>query len=168
MIKLKRLKKIVSHKDLVRWVFWLNDPEVTKYSVQRFKKHTLNSQKRFISKKIKDKSCYLFQIKFKNKFIGVIEIYFHQALNSQCEISYMIGEKKMHGKGLGTKAIKECLKFAKDELNVITVYAGINSKNIQSNKVLRKNFFIKARVNDKYFLIKKMNTNNSILFKKKL
>ena len=168
MIKLNPLKKIVSHKELVRWVSWLNDPDVTKYSVQRFKKHTINSQKRFLSKKIRDKSCYLFQIKFKNEFIGVIEISSLQTSNSQCEISYMIGEKKMHGRGLGSKAIKDCLKFAKYELNVMTVYAGINLKNIQSEKVLRKNFFNKARVNDKYFLIKKMNANNSILFKKKL
>ena len=152
----------------MKWVSWLNDPEVTKYSEQRFKSHTVNSQKKFLFKKIKDQSCYLFQVKFKNRFIGVIEISFLQTSHIQCEISYMIGEKKMHGKGLGTKAINDCLKFAKHELNVRTVYAGINSKNIQSEKVLKKNFFNKARVNDKYFLFKKMNIKNSILFKKKL
>jgi len=168
MIKLNLIKKLVSNKEIEKWISWLNDQSITEFSEKRFKKHTITSQKKFLLEKIKEKSSYIFQIKFKNKFIGVIELSSVNILNKGCEISYMIGEKKMHGKGLGTKAINDCLKFAKHELNVRTVYAGINSKNIQSEKVLKKNFFNKARVNDKYFLFKKMNIKNSILFKKKL
>ena len=43
------LKKIVSSKillkDLKLWISWLNDKLVTRYSNQRFYKHTIYSQK---------------------------------------------------------------------------------------------------------------------------
>lgn len=170
MIELNLLRDLVSHKDFVIWVSWLNDPKITEFSEKRFKRHTVRSQKKFLLKKIKDKYSYIFQIKFRNKFIGVIELSSINIFNKGCEISYMIGEKKMQGKGLGAKAIKVCLDFAKYELNLKTVYAGINYKNIKSEKVLKKNFFNKVLKNSQYYKFKKEQSDikNSILFKKKL
>ena len=98
MIKLFLIKKLVSSKDIEKWLSWLNDENITKFSDKRFKKHTKSSQNKFLKKKINEKNSYIFQIKFKNKFIGVIELSSVNILNKGCEISYMIGEKKMHGK----------------------------------------------------------------------
>ena len=74
----------------------------------------------------------------------------------------------MHGKGLGTKAIKICLEFAKYKLNLKKVYAGINFKNIKSEKVLKKNFFTKINTDNQYYRFKKRNDNieDSILYQK--
>ena len=170
MIKLNLIKKLVSNKEIEKWISWLNDQNITEFSEKRFKKHTITSQKKFLLEKIKEKSSYIFQIKFKNKFIGVIELSSVNILNKGCEISYMIGEKKMHGKGLGTEAIKICLEFAKYQLNLKIVYAGINSKNIKSERVLKKNFFRKVNIRNQYYRFKKRNIdiNDSILFQKKL
>ena len=170
MIKLNLIKKLVSNKEIEKWISWLNDQSITEFSEKRFKKHTITSQKKFLLEKIKEKSSYIFQIKFKNKFIGVIELSSVNILNKGCEISYMIGEKKMHGKGLGTEAIKICLEFAKYQLNLKIVYAGINSKNIKSERVLKKNFFRKVNIRNQYYRFKKKNNdiNDSILFQKKL
>tara|TARA_Y100000768_G_C23661660_1_gene533471 strand:- start:63 stop:578 length:516 start_codon:yes stop_codon:yes gene_type:complete len=170
MIKLFLIKKLVSSKDIEKWLSWLNDENITKFSDKRFKKHTISSQNKFLKKKINEKNSYIFQIKFKNKFIGVIELSSVNILNKGCEISYMIGEKKMHGKGLGTKAIKICLQFAKHQLNLKKVYAGINSKNIESAKVLKKNLFRKINISNEYYRFKKRNNDykNSILYQKKL
>ena len=170
MIKLFLIKKLVSSKDIEKWLSWLNDENITKFSDKRFKKHTISSQNKFLKKKINEKNSYIFQIKFKNKFIGVIELSSVNVLNKGCEISYMIGEKNMHGKGLGTKAIKICLQFAKYQLNLKKVYAGINSKNIESEQVLKKNFFRKINISNEYYRFKKRNNDikNSILYQKKL
>jgi len=170
MIKLNLIKKLVSNKEIEKWISWLNDQSITEFSEKRFKKHTITSQKKFLLEKIKEKSSYIFQIKFKNKFIGVIELSSVNILNKGCEISYMIGEKKMHGKGLGTEAIKICLEFAKYQLNLKIVYASINSKNIKSERVLKKNFFRKVNIRNQYYRFKKRNIdiNDSILFQKKL
>tara|TARA_B100000795_G_C22787838_1_gene435453 strand:+ start:100 stop:615 length:516 start_codon:yes stop_codon:yes gene_type:complete len=170
MIKLYLIKKLVSNKEIEKWISWLNDQGITEFSEKRFKKHTITSQRKFLLEKIKEKSSYIFQIKFKNKFIGVIELSSVNILNKGCEISYMIGEKKMHGQGLGTEAIKICLEFAKYQLNLKTVYAGINSKNIKSERVLKKNFFRKVNLRNEYYRFKEryIDINNSILFQKKL
>ena len=170
MIKLYLIKKLVSNKEIEKWISWLNDQGITEFSEKRFKKHTITSQRKFLLEKIKEKSSYIFQIKFKNKFIGVIELSSVNILNKGCEISYMIGEKKMHGQGLGTEAIKICLEFAKYQLNLRTVYAGINSKNIKSERVFKKNFFRKVNLRNEYYRVKEryIDINNSILFQKKL
>ena len=170
MIKLFLLKKMVSSNDIKKWISWLNNKSITEFSDKRFNKHTILSQKKFLKKKIKEKTSYIFQIKFNNKFIGVIELSSVNILNHGCEISYLIGEKKMHGKGLGTKAIKICLEFAKYKLNLKKVYAGINFKNIKSEKVLKKNFFTKINTDNQYYRFKKRNDNieDSILYQKKL
>ena len=41
------LKKIPKIKELRIWINWLNDFEVVKYSEQRFKEHTIKTQKFF-------------------------------------------------------------------------------------------------------------------------
>ena len=41
------LKKIPKIKELRIWINWLNDFEVIKYSEQRFKEHTIKTQKFF-------------------------------------------------------------------------------------------------------------------------
>jgi len=170
MLKLHLLKKLAPQKELKTWILWLNDKKITKFSEKRFKKHTISSQKNFLSKKLKNQSSFIFQIKFKNKFIGVIELSSVNVFKQGCEISYMIGEKKLHGRGFATQAIKICLEFARHKLNLKKVYAGINSKNIGSERVLKKNFFRKMNVINDYYRYKLENNNdkNLILFQKKL
>ena len=49
MIKISKVKL----KDLnLNWVNWLNDPDVVKYSIQRKRKHSYNSQKNFLKKNL--------------------------------------------------------------------------------------------------------------------
>ena len=40
-----KIKKLSDTKDLKKWVGWLNNKVVTKYSEQRFTSHTLYTQK---------------------------------------------------------------------------------------------------------------------------
>ena len=73
-----KLKKILSSKinlyELNKWVSWLKDKEITKYSEQRYHKHTINSQKKFLEKKIKLNNSNVFKIYNKDNFIGIIEL----------------------------------------------------------------------------------------------
>ena len=61
-IKIIKLTKLPI--DLSKWVDWLNDKIVTKYSKQRLKKHTNQSQKKFLKKKLKSKRNLIFKIIF--------------------------------------------------------------------------------------------------------
>ena len=49
-VKIKKLYPNISNYDLKSWIGWLNDKEVTKYSGQRFSKHTLSTQKNLLNK----------------------------------------------------------------------------------------------------------------------
>ena len=50
MLKLHLLKKMVTYKELKKWISWLNDKNITEFSEKRFKKHTITSQKNFYLK----------------------------------------------------------------------------------------------------------------------
>ena len=47
-IRIIKIHKIP--KQIKDWVNWLNDKEVTKFSNQRYKFHTIQTQKKFIAK----------------------------------------------------------------------------------------------------------------------
>ena len=140
-------------KNINKWVSWLNDKIVTKYSSKRLQKHTIKSQKDFIKKKINSNQNLIFKIKYKNLFIGVLEISKIDFKTSTCEIFYMIGDKNHWGKGYGTEAIRIAIFYAKNRLKIKKVLAGINKKNIPSKKVLLKNKFkIKKKHKNNFFL----------------
>jgi len=50
------------------------------------------------------------------------------------------------GKGYATDAVRQCLKFAFEELNLLRVYANIYEYNIGSMKVLEKVGFEKEAI----------------------
>ncbi|MDH6311003.1 ribosomal-protein-alanine N-acetyltransferase [Dysgonomonas sp. PFB1-18] len=61
------------------------------------------------------------------------------------EIGYWIGEPYW-GRGYATDAVRKCLKFAFEELNLLRVYANIYEYNIGSMKVLEKVGFEKEAI----------------------
>jgi ribosomal-protein-alanine N-acetyltransferase len=154
MIKIKIVK--IKKKDLCqKWINYLNDPIVVKFSAQSKKRHTLQSQRKFIVKKLKDKNSIVFKILLKKKFIGTIEIKNIDRINKYAEVSYMIGEKSVWGMGIGTIAIKEIILFAKNKLKISKIGAGIMRNNICSQRVLEKNNFKKFGVIKNYYKTKK-------------
>ena len=146
-----KIKKLTYQKNLSKWVSWLNDKTVTKFSEQRFQKHNTKSQQKFIKYKILDKKSICFKIYYKNEFIGVVELANIDNNHKNCEIMYLIGEKKYWGKGIATKAIGLAVKFAFNNLNMKNIYAGTYSSNISSQKVLKKNKFKLVGKIDNFF-----------------
>jgi len=61
------------------------------------------------------------------------------------EIGYWIGEPYW-GRGYATDAVRQCFKFAFEELNLLRVYANIYEYNIGSMKVLEKVGFEKEAI----------------------
>ena len=123
------------------WVDALNDPEIVKYSNQRLSKHSLNSQTSFLKKKLVDKSSRIFIFKNDDQMIGIGEISKIDFKNLNAEISYMIINKSFWGKGIGTQIVQKLILVGFNELNLNKLFAGTNSSNIGSQKVLKKNSF---------------------------
>jgi [ribosomal protein S5]-alanine N-acetyltransferase len=135
-----KLKKLIKNEVTSNWIKWLNDRKVTKYSRNRFIKHTIESQKQFVKKKLKSNDTILFKIIYRNIHIGMIEIGKIRK-NKYCHISYMIGEKKFWNKGIASKVIKKIKQYIFKNLNMNKIYAGVYENNLASFSILQKNGF---------------------------
>ena len=110
------LKKLDPKKDITKkYQKWMNDPEVHKYTEQRYKKHSLKDIRKFVKEKNKSKTEFLFGIFLKkNKIlnhIGNIKLGPINFIHKTAETSYFLGEKDLWGKGYTTIAIKKIIKI---------------------------------------------------------
>ena len=149
------LKKIPKIKELRIWINWLNDFEVVKYSEQRFKEHTIKTQKSFLRKKLKEKKSLIFIILNNKEFIGVLELGSINLVHKTCGIMYFIGEKKYWYKKIGTKLVYFGANYAKKKLKLKKIITSVYKKNKGSLKVLRNNKFKIAGVLKKNFILYK-------------
>ena len=74
IFKFIKVRKIKLSDVSKNWVNWLNDREVTRFSQQKNKKHSLKSQKEFIRRKFKDGSSVIFGVFYNKEHIGNIEL----------------------------------------------------------------------------------------------
>ena len=139
------LRKLNLTKDISnKYLKWMNDLEVHKYTEQKYIKHSLINIRKFVKEKNKSKDEFLYGIFLKrnslNTHIGNIKLGPVNFLHKIGEISYFIGERELWGKGYTTLAIKEIIKIAK-KMGLKKLKAGLYEMNIGSKKVLEKNGF---------------------------
>lgn len=88
-----------------RYVSWLNDPEVVQFSEQRHHEHTLSTCTRYFEG-IQKTDRYFFAIEtsmYDIGHIGNIGVSI-DAYNHLADMSIIVGEKRVWGKGLATAA----------------------------------------------------------------
>ena len=97
-------------------------------------------------------------IRYKNKNIGTMLISKISIFKKECEISYMIGDKSLWNKNIGTHVIELIANYIFNKRNFKKVYAGTRNDNFSSQKILKKNGFkLKKKIkncikeNNKYF-----------------
>ena len=139
MVYLKELTK----KDVTqKYVNWMNDYEVHKFTEQKYKKHNLKDVKKFIIEKKKSKNEFLYGIYIKKnkEHIGNIKLGPINYIHKFADISYFIGNKDMWCKNYTSLAIKKIIKIAKKK-GLKKLQAGLLEMNIGSKRVLEKNNF---------------------------
>lgn len=124
------------------YVAWLNDYEVTKFTEQKYFRHTLESAKTFVSQKFNSEDDLLFGIFFDGTHIGNIKLGPIRFEHMSAEVSYFIGEKKFWGKGIASKCVETVVHFAVTELGLKKINASYYENNIGSAKVLEKCGFV--------------------------
>ena len=153
------LKKVKIDKDISKWVNWLNDVNTSIYTNRRFKKHTIQSQKKFIKEKNKSKNTLLYKIYHNSDFVGALEVCDIDTFHKTCEIGFFIGDKLNWGKGIATKAVKIAKNLMIKKYKMKKVYGCCYGKNIGSAKVFLKNNFKKIAVFKKFYRLKKNKKN---------
>ena len=115
-----KLKKLDLKDVNKRYLKWMNDPEVLKFTEQRFKKHSLSDIRKFVREKNNSKTEYLFGIFIGQKsfliHVGNIKLGPIDKIHKSAELSYIIGDKNFWRKGIGTRAVNLLVKIAKKKI----------------------------------------------------
>jgi len=122
-----------------RYVGWLNDPEVVRYSEQRHRRHTRESCRRFVSSFAGGPS-HLWAIVAKDPDLGHIgnintDV---DAPNRTADVAILIGEKKAWGRGLGAEAWTAVLDFLLGPGRMRKVTAGAMAENKAMLGIMKK------------------------------
>lgn len=81
-------------------------------------------------------------IKGSSKLVGIIGFYRTKHEDYRSEIGYIL-LPEVHGKGIASEAVEIVVEFGFNEMNLHSIEAVIDPENIASEKVLRKNGFVK-------------------------
>jgi RimJ/RimL family protein N-acetyltransferase len=146
--------RILEPEDVtIQYVEWFSDPEVTQHSENRFMKFTLESQKQYVRDMLESDHRYLYGI-FDDQglHIGNVTIGPIDFNHMNAEISYIVGERTMWGKGIATYAVREIANKAFGEFGLHKIYAGVYSTNLGSIKVLERAEFTLEGVRKDHFI----------------
>lgn len=153
-----KLKKINFLNHSKRYLKWVNDLSVTKFTELKNKKINKTELNNYILEKKNSKNEFLFGIFFKKKYVGNIKIGPINKKKKSAQIGYLIGEKKYWNKGIASLSIQKIVKFGFHRLKLKTIVSNSEQKNFYSSKALIKNKFKKVS-------IKKKNKRNLIIYK---
>jgi ribosomal-protein-alanine N-acetyltransferase len=81
-------------------------------------------------------------IKNSDELIGTIGLFNFKKEHHRCEIGYLLNPA-FHRQGIMNEAIKEVLRFGFEKLQLHSIEAVIDPKNIASVSILEKNNFVK-------------------------
>jgi RimJ/RimL family protein N-acetyltransferase len=122
-----------------RYVGWLNDAEVVRFSEQRLKKHTLESCRDYMTS-FNGSPNYFWAIVSRNAEEGHIgNITAHvDSPNEVADIGILIGEKTLWGKGYGLEAFEAVVEFLFHQQGLRKVTAGALSINIGMTRIMQR------------------------------
>lgn len=136
-----------------RYVDWMNEYEIVKFTESRFNIHTLDSIFEWVKKTELDDSEISFAIfdKQKEKHIGNIKLGSINWNHLYADLGLIIGDREYWSQGVGSCSIGLVTNYAFRELKLHMILAGIYQNNIGSIKAFEANDFMKmATIKGKY------------------
>jgi len=138
-LNIKILKEEDIGKDCVEWFL---DTEIVRFSDNQYRKFTINGQKEYVRNCLSNKDIDLYGIFDGNRHIGNIVICGFNSVHKKAEITYVVGDRKYWGKGVGSFAVLEITKKAINIYKLNKLFAGVVDANVGSRRVLEKNGFV--------------------------
>lgn len=118
-----------------KYISWLNDQDVVRYSRQRFIKHTYKSCLKFY-KSIIDENNNFLKINFLSdkNFIGTMTYIFNE---DTVDIGILIGDKNYWNKKLGFEAWNLSINYLSTFNNIKKITAGCISENLAMKNIFK-------------------------------
>jgi RimJ/RimL family protein N-acetyltransferase len=118
------------------YIGWLNDPDVVRYSNQRFSNHTKESALEYLSSFNKTSNHFLaIKEKLSGTMIGTLTIY-HNLNHQTADLGIMVGDKTIWGCGYGKEAFSAVVNILLGPCGVRKVTAGTLSLNLAMIKIM--------------------------------
>lgn len=124
-----------------RYVSWLNDYDVVKYTEQRHHTHDLLSVREYVRRTLENEGVLLYAIMLANEHVGNLKIGPIDRRHASSKISYFVGERRYWGAGVASRAIARAIVISRNELGLVRLEAGVYSGNVASERALSRNGF---------------------------
>lgn len=141
LIETPRLRIVLFSEEYLtpRYVGWLNDPEVVRYSEQRHRTHTLESCKAYWQSFV-GTPHYFWAIVARDHqlgHIGNMNAYL-DTVNSVADIGILIGERDVWGCGYGLEAWSAVCNFLLEKIGIRKVTAGTLTVNTAMVRIMQR------------------------------
>lgn len=147
------LRPIIENDIDDKFIGWLNDPDVVKYSRQRYKRHSLQTSKAYLASFTNSSNLYLKLIENKTQnTIGSMTVYFDSSTMS-ADIGILIGDKSVWGKGYGIRAWVVLMDYLFDNTDIQKITGGCDVRNAKMISIFQKADmleFCRENLNDKF------------------
>lgn len=105
------------------YVGWLNDPEVVRFSNQRFQTHDLNSCRSYFASFDRSANLFVSIKRLDGQAIGTMSVY-RSLAHGTADVGIMIGERSAWGGGFGQDAWDTLLRWLLNQPDLRKVTAG--------------------------------------------
>lgn len=131
--------KLLEQSDVsFRYISWLYNPLVVRFSDNQYRQFSLETQKKYVQSCVDNPCLMLWGIFYADLHIGNValdNINFHHL---RSEVTYLLGDPDYWGKGIATHSVKHVIEYSNKVLGLKKLYAGVAEPNIASIKVLQK------------------------------
>ncbi len=136
-----------------RYVGWLNDPDVVRYSEQRHKVHTLESCAAFVGS-FNDSPSHLWAIVQKSDGIHIGNIHADIDLHNRiADVAILIGAREIWGQGYGLEAWNSVLDWLQSQGRIRKIVAGCMRSNAAMYSIMIKSGMTDDGQRQKHYLL---------------
>lgn len=132
---------------------WLNDPEINQFLETRFIPRSLENIAQFVKQMDGNVNEVFLAICLKenHQHVGNIKLGPINWVHRHADVSLLIGDKKIWGRGIATEAIKLISEYAFEILNLHKLKAGCYVENQGSAKAFIKNAYRQEGILKEHF-----------------
>ncbi len=136
------------------YVGWLNDPDVVRFSDQRFRTHTRDTCRAYLESFAGSPNGFWAVILRAEDpaHVGTINMYL-EPHHGVADFGVMVGDRRVWGRGIGFEAWRALCEYAFRRLNVRKVTAGTVSVNASMRRIMEKARMIPDGVRTRQCLI---------------
>lgn len=130
------------------YLSWINQKDIIKFTAIK-KKYTKLDLHEYVLENIKSEKSILLKmqtIKDSNLHFGNFRASELNFINFSCDLAILIGKKELWGSGFGTEAINAVMTYLNEYYLIKNFFSFINTSNIASIKIFKKNNFKEASI----------------------